>query len=518
MADPSRKRASPPGPTGSRSNKRARLEVLPDNPLRFHREPQGTVQISTWNVAGLASSNAEKWQVRPRVQRQRHGGRFASALLRWRDDLLTHPPTLPPSRSQFGLRKYIEAEDAHVVCFTEVNQKDAARFFEREPSWQFLRDRYPFRYWGDRTATVSKFRPVSPPIFGFPDGKHYDPEDGRASASCLPTGRRALENALLTLACAGAVTLEFEELYLLATYVPNSGDKFKVCNSAPGLQLAPPDPPDLLSQDLDRRKAWIADFDPFIRSLDAKKPVIWTGGSPSLPPPRLVRPPPLTSPCSGCAGDFNVIRTVTPTSNETNDLAWPQNMGKLPGTHQVERDAHERLVGDPGWLENPRRRGKGFVDVWRLIYGDARRQYTCVRIRCLRLPLPAPFSSLAVPWPGHVETDALRFPDRHRHSSKKWGGWRRESHHLVLAPLPSPALDSLTRARLPSPLHYQPARTHAPRAVDGFIVSERLLHRIRDCQIRQQVKRQFWPPKDSVGIGALSDHWPVWLSLEMERL
>ncbi|TNY19653.1 Endonuclease/exonuclease/phosphatase [Rhodotorula diobovata] len=334
MADPSRKRASPPGPTGSRSNKRARLEVLPDNPLRFHREPQGTVQISTWNVAGLASSNAEKWQ--------------------------------------FGLRKYIEAEDAHVVCFTEVNQKDAARFFEREPSWQFLRDRYPFRYWGDRTATVSKFRPVSPPIFGFPDGKHYDPEDGRARA----------------------VTLEFEELYLLATYVPNSGDKFK---------------------DLDRRKAWIADFDPFIRSLDAKKPVIWTG-------------------------DFNVIRTVTPTSNETNDLAWPQNMGKLPGTHQVERDAHERLVGDPGWLENPRRRGKGFVDVWRLIYGDARRQYT--------------------------------------HSSKKWGGWR----------------------------------------LDGFIVSERLLHRIRDCQIRQQVKRQFWPPKDSVGIGALSDHWPVWLSLEMERL
>jgi len=78
------------------------------------------------------------------------------------------------------------------------------------------------------------------------------------------------------------------------------------------------------------------------------------------------------------AGDFNVVRTVSPTSTETNDLSWPQNMGKLPGTHAVERDAHERLVGDPGWLENPKRRAQGFVDVWRLIYGEQRRQYTCV--------------------------------------------------------------------------------------------------------------------------------------------
>ncbi|GAA5843412.1 hypothetical protein JCM9279_002094 [Rhodotorula babjevae] len=334
MPAPPSKRADSPGPSDTRASKRARLDVLPDNPLRFHREPSGTIQISTWNVAGLVSCNAEKWQ--------------------------------------FGLRKYIEAEDAHIVCFTEVNHKDAANFFETDPDWRFLRDRYPHRYWGGRTAIVSKLQPVAPAIFGFPDGEHYDVEDGRARA----------------------ITLEFDEVYLLATYVPNSGDQFKK---------------------LDRRQDWLADFEPHIRSLDKLKPVIWTG-------------------------DFNVVRTVSPTSTETNDLSWPQNMGKLPGTHVVERDAHERLVGDPGWLENPKRRAQGFVDVWRLIYGEQRRQYT--------------------------------------HASKKCGSWR----------------------------------------LDGFIVSQRLLPHIRSCEIRQQVKRQFWPPRDSVGIGALSDHWPVWLSLEMESL
>ncbi|GAA5938086.1 hypothetical protein JCM3775_005336 [Rhodotorula graminis] len=145
MPAASRKRTSSPAPPDSRSSKRARLDLLPDNPLRFHREPSGTVQISTWNVAGLVSCNAEKWQ--------------------------------------FGLRKYIEAEDAQIVAFTEVNHKDAAVFFETDPDWQFLRDRYPHRYWQGRTAIVSKIRPVAPAIFGFPDGKQYDPEDGRANTA-----------------------------------------------------------------------------------------------------------------------------------------------------------------------------------------------------------------------------------------------------------------------------------------------------------------------------------------------
>ena len=64
MPAPPRKRTNSPAPSDGRSSKRARLDVLPGNPLRFHREPSGTIQISTWNVAGLVSCNAEKWQVR----------------------------------------------------------------------------------------------------------------------------------------------------------------------------------------------------------------------------------------------------------------------------------------------------------------------------------------------------------------------------------------------------------------------------------------------------------------------
>ncbi|GAA6018926.1 hypothetical protein JCM10207_009203 [Rhodosporidiobolus poonsookiae] len=331
----STKRADGPSTSTSRPSKRRRtVSPLPDNPLWFRKEPQGVLTISTWNVAGLATCNAEKWQ--------------------------------------FGFRLYVEADDPTLLAITEVNEKDAETFFENDPSFEFLRARYPYRYWASKVAIVSKVPPIGPPVFGFPDGKRYDKEDGQARA----------------------LTLEFKNCFLLATYVPNSGAEFKR---------------------LDRRKDWAADFEPYIRGLDATKPVIWTG-------------------------DFNVIRTTTPTSSLTNDLQWPQNLGTVAGTHLVEREAHERLLGDQPWLMNPRRPGRKFVDVWRLTHGPAWKQYT--------------------------------------HRSKKLGGWR----------------------------------------IDGFICSERFLHNVRKCEIRQEVQRKFWPPKDSVGIGALSDHWPVWISLEMDEL
>ncbi|GAA5873661.1 hypothetical protein JCM3774_005007 [Rhodotorula dairenensis] len=319
--------------------KRARngLGTLPENPLAFYKEPRGTFQIATWNVAGLRSCNAEKWK--------------------------------------FGFRLYVEAEDPHILAITEVNEQDPDSVFETDPNFEFLRERYPYRYWSSKVAIVSKQRPVSDPVYGFPSGTRYDPADARARA----------------------LTLEFESCFLVATYVPNSGAEFK--------RLA-------------RRQDWNADFEPHLRALDAQKPVIWTG-------------------------DFNVVRTVDPqdrNSTESNDLQWPQNMGQVAGTHQVERDAHERLLGPQPWLSDPKRPGPLFVDVWRLIHGPGWRQYT--------------------------------------HSSKKLGGWR----------------------------------------LDGFIVSERFLWRIRKCEIRQDVKRKFWPAKDVVKLGALSDHWPVWLSLELESL
>ncbi|GAA5864412.1 hypothetical protein JCM8547_005812 [Rhodosporidiobolus lusitaniae] len=325
-------RSVSPPPAKRRS--RTAYSPLPDNPFSFRKEPSGTIQIATWNVAGLATCNSKKWD--------------------------------------HGLRLYVEAENATILAITEVNDPHAEATFEEHADFAFLRAMYPYRYWANKVAVVSKIAPISEPVFGFPEGKRYDKEDGRVRA----------------------LTLEFRHCYLLATYVPNSGENFKK---------------------LERRKDWTDDFEPYIRSLDAKKPVIWTG-------------------------DFNVIRMKTPTSTATNDLQWDVNLNKVAGTSKFERDAHERLLGEQEWLENPRRPGPRFVDVWRLIKGPDWRQYT--------------------------------------HSSKKLGGWR----------------------------------------IDGFITSERFLHHIRKCEIRQEVKRKFWPEKDVQGRGACSDHWPVWLSLEMEEL
>ena len=242
-----------------------------------------------------------------------------------------------------------------------MNEQDPDAVFETDPNFAFLRERYPYRYWSRKVAVMSKHAPISPPIYGFPSPEsRYDAEDARAR--CL--------------------TLEFEHLFLVTTYVPNSGSEFK---------------------NLERRKLWAADFEPHLRALDARKPVVW-------------------------CGDFNVVRTVSPDSNETNDLQWPQNMGRVAGTHQVERDAHERLLGPQPWLKDPKRPGPLFVDVWRLIHGPEWRQYTYVSLSLLRGPeqVLVVLTTFFDPLNTHLDTK------NNRHSSKKLGGWRSQSLHLRL--------------------------------------------------------------------------------------
>ncbi|GAA5846116.1 hypothetical protein JCM5353_004659 [Sporobolomyces roseus] len=316
---------------------RSSTEPIPKNPLAgaFKREPFDTLQIATWNVASLSTANEVKWGC--------------------------------------AFRMYLEAEDPHILTITEVKERDS-NVFEQGREWAFLRNRYPYRYWANQAAVISKFRPVSEAIFGFPDGQEFDEQEGKERI----------------------ITLEFKECYLIGAYVPNSGHNF---------------------QHIERRRKWNTDFSSFLLSLDLKKPVIWSG-------------------------DFNVVRPYTTpkpynraTSDHTSpDLQWHINWRKLAGTHADEIKAHEELLDGKGPASKRR-----FRDVWRLINGEDTRKYT--------------------------------------HTSKQYGGWR----------------------------------------IDGFIVSERFLHRIRACEIRYAWKNVYWPDKDSEGIGAASDHWPVWLSLEMER-
>ncbi|GAA5885240.1 hypothetical protein JCM16303_005970 [Sporobolomyces ruberrimus] len=324
--------------------RRLGIEPLPDNPLvgkLGRKEPHDTIQMATWNVAGLNTSNDGKWDN--------------------------------------AFRMYVEAEDPHILGITEVKDRDPHKTFERGEEWAFLRARYPYRYWSSQAAIVSKLKPIAEPIYGFPDGTEFDKDEGEERI----------------------ITLEFRTCFFISAYVPNSSTNFQYLN---------------------RRKKWNTDFERWIRSLDEKKPVIWSG-------------------------DFNVVRPYTiprpfdvPTKDwhDTPDLQWYGLFGQQGGTHPEEIKAHERLLGPQAELMKPRRPGRKFVDVWRLIHGELTRRYT--------------------------------------HSSKYMGGWR----------------------------------------IDGFIVSERFLHNVRTCQIRYAWKNEYWAdPAEKKG--AASDHWPVWLSLEMEQ-
>jgi exonuclease III len=82
------------------------------------------------------------------------------------------------------------------------------------------------------TAVLSKHKPLSIDM-GLP---------GHPKASEVVKGR--------------IITLEFDNYYVVGAYVPNAGQKLK---------------------SIDTRKEWNKHFAPFIRELDSKKPVIWTG-------------------------------------------------------------------------------------------------------------------------------------------------------------------------------------------------------------------------------------------------
>lgn len=102
------------------------------------------------------------------------------------------------------------------------------------------------------------------------------------------------------------ITAEFEECYVVTTYVPNSGNGLKR---------------------LDYREGWDVAMQDYLKSLDAKKPVIW-------------------------CGDLNV-------AHQEIDIARPKsNYNKTAGYTQTEIDGMTRL------LES------GFIDTFREMHPD----------------------------------------------------------------------------------------------------------------------------------------------------
>ncbi|GAA5885478.1 hypothetical protein JCM6882_009636 [Rhodosporidiobolus microsporus] len=195
-----------------------------------------------------------------------------------------------------GFSRYVEAEDADVLVVTETKTPEIAL-----PA---LDSRYEHRFWGNHskkgqagTAIFSKTKPLNV-IYGMHDGGE-DVSKEESEGRC--------------------VTLEFDNTFVVGTYVPNAGSGLK---------------------NMDQKKAWNRAFERYLRELDAKKPVVW-------------------------CGDLNVVATEKDIRN------WKTNYNKSPGCTDDEIDGFSSQLNPPEDSGH-----KKLVDVWRHFNPDKEGHYT----------------------------------------------------------------------------------------------------------------------------------------------
>jgi len=128
-----------------------------------------------------------------------------------------------------GFRNYLEAENPDIICIQETKVN--------APTHDISKEDYPYQYWTFSTvkkgysgcAVFSKIKPISV-------------EYGIGCAKFDEEGRN--------------LVLEFENYYLIATYVPNAGNKLVR---------------------LDFKQEYSATIEKFFNKLEEKKPIIWAG-------------------------------------------------------------------------------------------------------------------------------------------------------------------------------------------------------------------------------------------------
>ncbi|GAA5968311.1 hypothetical protein JCM11641_003807 [Rhodosporidiobolus odoratus] len=196
-----------------------------------------------------------------------------------------------------GFSRYVEAEDADILVVTETKTT--------EIKLDSL-ERYEHCYWGNSnkkgqagTAIFSKIKPLN---------VSYGMEDSEGEFTKGDSEGRL-------------VTLEFENSYVVGTYVPNAGQGLK---------------------SLDVKKAWNRAFERYLRQLDAKKPVIW-------------------------CGDLNVVPTEKDIRN------WKTNYNKSAGCTDAEIDGFHGQLNPASGSEH-----KPLVDVWRHLHPDTEGHYSYI--------------------------------------------------------------------------------------------------------------------------------------------
>ncbi|KAJ3725808.1 Endonuclease/exonuclease/phosphatase [Lentinula raphanica] len=204
------------------------------------------------------------------------------------------------SSQKKGFSFYVAAEDPDILVLTETKVNN-------EPVDLALKNRFPHCYWAiaekkgySGTAILSKHQPIS-------------------------VDRSLPGHPNLSLVKGRIITLEFENHYVIGTYVPNAGTELK---------------------NLDDKKEWNVHFTKYIRDLDKIKPVIWTG-------------------------DLNVAPTEIDLSNAK------KNWNKTPGYTEAETTAYKNILNPPD-AESPK-----FVDIWRSMHPDDKHYtYFSYRFNC----------------------------------------------------------------------------------------------------------------------------------------
>ncbi|KAJ3490240.1 hypothetical protein NLI96_g1564 [Meripilus lineatus] len=157
------------------------------------------------------------------------------------------------SSQKKGFKRYVEAEDADILVLSETKVNN-------EPVDPSLTARYPHRYWA--ISAKKGYGTVYPRVTMKGDTT-TDTDTCLAAGTAILSKRKAL-SVDYTLpghpdpkyTKGRIITLEFEGSYLIGTYVPNAGVGLKT---------------------LDEKNLWNTHFEAYIRDLDEKKPVIWTG-------------------------------------------------------------------------------------------------------------------------------------------------------------------------------------------------------------------------------------------------
>ncbi|TDL24872.1 hypothetical protein BD410DRAFT_766433 [Rickenella mellea] len=288
----SKREASPDASTenDTRSSKKAKVELKPANTQPTNKVLPTVIQIPKKPEGSIRIAS---WNVSGLAASQKKGFKF-----------------------------YVEAEDPDILILTETKVNGI-------PVDPNLTQRFPHRYWSisDKkgyagTAILSKIKPLSvtTKLPGHPDDN-------------VVKGR--------------LVTLEFENYWLVGTYVVNAGQDLKT---------------------LDVKNEWNKHFEKYLRHLDSTKPVIW-------------------------AGDLNVAPTAQ-------DLTHAKkNWNKTAGYTEAETTAFARIL-DPSiqkvpWSTNgtdgssedaetiPDTMTAKFVDVWRNLHPDDNHySYFSYRFNC----------------------------------------------------------------------------------------------------------------------------------------